>query len=872
MLLIVTLQAAGAAPEAAAILPASDWITMGEDCRVFAAGDVDGDGWADFLTINGNSDLCVAQSVNGFKSAGWRGVANDLSPDAVAIAVHSGVTGPPAQSTGATESSAAAVATGATVLVIEKLQLTVLGDYAGGRFASRSVIAAPAGRSFTGAAGSVVLDDQGGRWQVTGQTLVADASAAQRVAASTPAISPPPYDPDASEVARLTSSFAPEGGLLAWTVFRTDRPYRHLVTRVSVLESPAKGDSDADGLGDDEERALGTDAGNRDTDGDGLLDGWEVHGLPRSVELGSRVGLYSAASDEQRPRQLDPRRQDVLVAVSYFPSADVESFRKQMGQVEDVYRRVTSQNPDGTKGIWIHFIELPGLVAEEDTRLAWWDVGGKYLPRQWRGMVHWMQVTGGGGGQSSETGDMGSSSHGWAAFAHELGHQLSLSHTGDSSPGLCPLYTSLMNYAYNYSFAGEGSAIHFSSGELRDVVLDERHLLERLPYPHEKVKFLANRPFRFTLEDAGDGTTLIDWNHNGVFDEDPVEADINYGYATHAGTRQTHELIGSSPSLAYVGETCLLAAGRHKHDAITVKAYLGDEKWSEPITVPGSASVHDPVLAGGTDSALLFFRRSTEWRVARLTVEQEKPVVGKPVALANLPLADLSALRVGDRWLLITRYDDDRLEARWLKMGEKPDFSEPVALKASSQVPVGLAVNPADGTITMVGGARHEKAGPFTMQLVSLMIEDEAIRESPPTYTHNGRGNHCTSRPVVVYRGEGSWAQLAVFHTGWPAENGTWTGYRTIQVKNSSLSGGWLTNQMYDEWTRSRVAAAFADGPQGAIYAFRWDPGDHGEWKINTMFVAHEGWGIDDRPMRDFDDAAKISKWGIRHSILTLQP
>ncbi len=93
-----------------------------------------------------------------------------------------------------------------------------------------------------------------------------------------------------------------------------------------------------------------------------------------------------------------------------------------------------------------------------------------------------------------------------------------------------------------------------------------------------------------------------------------------------------------------------------------------------------------------------------------------------------------------------------------------------------------------------------------------------------------------------------------------------------MQVGNKSLSGGWLTCQMYDEWTRSRVAVAFADGPQGAIYAHRWDPGDHNDWKVNTMFVAHEGWGIDDRPMRDFDDAAKMSQWGIRHSILTMNP
>ena len=158
------------------------------------------------------------------------------------------------------------------------------------------------------------------------------------------------------------------------------------------------------------------------------------------------------------------------------------------------------------------------------------------------------------------------------------------------------------------------------------------------------------------------------------------------------------------------------------------------------------------------------------------------------------------------------------------------------------------------------------------MQIVSLTVEGDAVAEAEPVRTHNGRTIHCTSRPVPVYRGTGPDAQLAIFHTGWPEEGGTWTGHRTIAVKNAALNGGWLTNQMYDEWTRSRVALGFADGPQGAIYAFRWDPGDHGEWKINTMFGAHEGWGIDAAPMRDFDDTAQMSRWGLRHSILTMIP
>ena len=36
--------------------------------------------------------------------------------------------------------------------------------------------------------------------------------------------------------------------------------------------------------------------------------------------------------------------------------------------------------------------------------------------------------------------------------------------------------------------------------------------------------------------------------------------------------------------------------------------------------------------------------------------------------------------------------------------------------------------------------------------------------------------------------------------------------------------------------------------------------------------TCHSGFGIDEKPMRDFDDGAKIGLWGIRHSILWMRP
>src|SRR5690606_19078647 len=129
-------------------------------------------------------------------------------------------------------------------------------------------------------------------WRLDGGQLVresaatAPADSAGADSAAGPSVSPPPYGSDeTTEIARLVSGFAPEGGKLAWSVFRAERPHRHLVVRMAVVESPDPADRDLDGLSDEREAQIGTDPRDRDTDGDGLLDGWEVHGLPRDVDL-----------------------------------------------------------------------------------------------------------------------------------------------------------------------------------------------------------------------------------------------------------------------------------------------------------------------------------------------------------------------------------------------------------------------------------------------------------------------------------------------------------------------------------------------------------------------------------------------------------
>lgn len=814
-------------------LPGSDWITTGTDCKLFAAGDIDNDGFPDLLTINGNRDLCWAPSVHGWRSGTWRALTGNINPDAQRLAF--------VRSNGDTK-----------VVVQDGEMFVVIPLQAGGKPGERETVGKDNANAFK------VLSDQ----------LAKPATPAS-------AVTPPPYDTSARPLCKFTSECIGRDGVLSWCVFATDLPHPHRVVRVAVELSTDAKDSDLDGLTDEEEATLTTNPRDRDTDGDGLLDGWEVNGFPaaRVTDLGPRIRLLNAsAAPEDRNAQLDPRRKDVIVNVSYFDQVDRKQFEGEIPRIQSTYRALDVPNPDGSKGVWLHIRDIKEGVNATDQRMPWWDVGNKFFPRAERGLMHWMQVTPWGGGQSSETGDMGGSGNGWAVFTHELGHQLSLSHSGDSAPGWCPLYPSLMNYAYSYSFDGDGSKPHFSNGEFREAVLDERHLREKLPFPRERLGFLANRPFRFTLKDNGDGTTLIDWNHNGVFDEGEVVADVNYGGSTHAGDRKTHPLIGSAPSLAYVGDKCFIAAATHKQASISVKMCKGGEEWTAESEVPSSASRFDPVLIGGTDFGVLLVRRFDAWSVGTVRPGDngEPPKVSPLHTLPALVAVDLSGVRMGDRVLLIARHDGGATETRWLTLGDKPSVSDATPLKLVAGVPPGMAVNPNDGSITVVSGGTHPKHGAYCLQMSSLQVNGDAITEAPAEWTHGGGHCHCTSRPVPVYPNAGGKPQLTIFHTGWTDSNGTWTGWRTQRVENKALDDGWLTSQLYDEWTRSRVALGFADGAQGAYYAFRWDPGDHRDWKVNTMFVARGGYGIDEQPMRDFNDAAKIGLWGIRHSILTM--
>jgi hypothetical protein len=801
--------AAACAADGPAFARADDWVTTGTDCEAFAIGDVDGDGVGDVVTVNGPRSLCVAFSVAGdgtlWKASGWE-VLRD---------------GVPSGETGLLVGDVVAEWEGNEVAVRIGDRWIAYGLREKGRFTQEREVPAPPTPSIT-------LEP----------------------------VDPPPYEPSARAIATIVGDLDGDGRIDRATVFDATTPVPHRVLRVAVALRD-DGDADGDGAPDARERDLGSDPHDRDTDDDGLLDGWEINGLPRGI-----TGFDGT---------LDPRRQDVLVAVARYEQLDEAVAKREVERAKGIYARLTNANPDGTSGITMHVRWDEPVPQDAQGSWSWWEVGNRRFPSRERGIAHWMQITPGGGGQAQQTGDMGGSGAHWAAFAHELGHQLSLSHEGDSIPAWCPLYPSFMNYAFNYSLGGDPEAIGFSPGRFRNVELRETALEERLPFPFETVKYLAAPPFRFTLEDAGDGTTKIDWDHDGHFDEGLVAADINYGGSTHAGVRRTVELSASAPALGVAAGGTWLALVDPKTSAVTLRRCEGDGRWSTPRVVPASSTRDDPIVVGDADAGFVLFRTQRAWCVSRFTAE----TIDAPIELPELSTCDLSAVGVGDRILLVTRGDDDRLATAWFRPAPaegEPRLTPSVALDLTSRVPPGLAVEPNTSRLVIATSATNPAGHAWCLRATWCSLDGDTVRVDESRWTRGASNvNHCTTRPVVAFRAMADGNELNIFHTGWLDANGLTTAWRTKRVGNAALDDGWLTCLLYDVWTLTRVGVAFVDGPQGAIYAYRWDPGDHGEVKVTMVQTAHNGWGIDADPMRDFDDAAKIGRWGIRHSILWMR-
>ncbi|HIE51372.1 MAG TPA: hypothetical protein EYP85_06400 [Armatimonadetes bacterium] len=683
------------------------------------------------------------------------------------------------------------------------------------------------------------------------------------------ATTPPPF-------ITLTADLNGDGRADVVRYRRSPRPFVGKDILVYLTYAEGEPDPDADGLTREEEKALGTDPLRRDTDEDGLLDGWEVRGV-RGLDLPT----WGA----------NPLHKDIVVEVQPFDDVKPEAVKREFERIVRHYAQLPVENPDGRPGLNLIPIFREPLSKEKDGKRGWRENGQRHFPKTHRGIAHWMQITSGGGGQAGQLADMGGCGvRGlYATFLHEFGHQLGLDHTGRWSPRWCPLYPSLMNYAYNYAFNGNPQAIHYSSGEFRDLVLYEHRLSERLPYPLEKVKFLAGPPYRYRLKADGKAT-WVDWNWNGRFEEGPICADINYGYSVYGGKR--HKLDSrtiAAPFLAvhegrlylfYVrAPKGLTEEERKEQDAnpptgpVMMRIYEGDQQWSEPVEVVSAAVRGDPYAVSHGGELYLFYPtlngieyvRGKEGKGERLTWTSARAI---PASAG----VEVTAVEYGGR-LMVFLWRGPEAEVQYCLV--RGDEVEPARnLGCKSTFPPGPAVDTIRNQLLLGTGEDQDEKRPSRWQVRRFVWEsDEAglvPREKVWVEGEQGQARG-TRRPILIFETTpeaGPEGRIHFIGAGMVREKSRKACYYdAVQIADRSVREGWMVKRYYDEWTQSSSSPGAVWYGDDIVLASRWY-GTTRHFQDNGIYVAYHGRGLEKEPMGDHDDVTFIANYGLARSIL----
>ena len=369
---------------------------------------------------------------------------------------------------------------------------------------------------------------------------------------------------DDSGVGHSAKLWVPEFGSIDYVVIGTYQPSQDMrgdLLRLFVNDPMT--DQDGDGLGSAAEEALCTcdhdgqttclpgkgrkcELGKsglfdtRDTDGDGIRDDYET------------VGMVPSAGDNSSSVQLlpmwgaNPLHKDLFVEVDYMTAAGSPMTPAVATEIAKIYNESgTAQylkNPDGTDGVRVH---LDIGVADPTGGTVYGNWGGVTMvaddhsyPKADRfqdirkGVFHYVPMDAGGGHQAPMCSWKFACDNNAATCAHELGHNLCISHGGSTWAGEQngkPNYISLMNYSFS-------SHKSFSKGQrpvLNPESLCEEAGLNTNDYALIDYLDLAvpqDNCFNYSAWPNAAGTWGIDWNRDGVISpcSSPVRAAPNY--------------------------------------------------------------------------------------------------------------------------------------------------------------------------------------------------------------------------------------------------------------------------------------------------------------------------------------------------------
>jgi hypothetical protein len=317
------------------------------------------------------------------------------------------------------------------------------------------------------------------------------------------------------------------------------------------FETPCSStDVDADGLSGCEEEIAQTDPLLRDTDGDGLADGDEL--------LGTVDGLNLPAFGVR------PRHKDILleydwiedaseagVDATYCPAGITHSHRPTQAMLDVVtamFAAAPVSNPDGATRIHVVHDMGQGGVFSGGTQIA--DADGiiqdtvfdadyiskyqAYFAPNRRGYFHWVLMAhryqylndDGSSGYAEIEGSLYIDSmmvtlacHRTVSsvgntIAHELGHNLRLSHGGPKNDpcNLKPNYNSIMNYRYQFDGVDNDCQHGHSPGGLADFSRGTRNALDEASLSEVDGMCIAVAT-DFNV-DGDKSDILVNWNLN----------------------------------------------------------------------------------------------------------------------------------------------------------------------------------------------------------------------------------------------------------------------------------------------------------------------------------------------------------------------
>ena len=620
-----------------------------------------------------------------------------------------------------------------------------------------------------------------------------------------------------------------------------------------------------------------SDAYNRVSGNDGLLDGWKKYGY-RGLDLagmGCKVG-----------------HADVICLISRFEGVKPETLDAGIKRITSFYSGLKVKNADGTEGINFHPVLLDPIKGD-DAKSAWWVNRGKFLPDKWRGMVHWMQVTPGGGGQANELADGGTCGEGalWAVFVHEFGHQLGLNHEGFSPGYASPIYTSLMNYTYSYHFEDTINNIHYSDGRFAALKLREDDLDETLPFPYEQVKFLEKGPYHFPLKADGD-KTLVDWNRNGIFGEKHVRSSITYAYSISGGTRDE---LGRSHTktapwlLEHQGQAFLLYGINDLPGDVKTDPTISPEKpgrlilrrmvkptiWESETILDSGGLTGDPVGVSYNVKILTAYQTLNGVMARWVSVNRDNVEMSSPLLLdADKTLIPTIGAYAGHAYVFLQNPANGKVTYR---IFDRDKLQKDVRiLEVVSSNPVGLTTDTKSGEAIMALAQDQDKGRTFRWQYRRFSAgQDGVLKQTKGPFWVDGEagGSRGNGRMIALFdstKDAGPNGRVIIICKGLTSAATPWACcYQAHEIADPKFNGGWLVKRYYDEWTTSRSAPAAMWFKGDMLYSYRWADGSQGEGD-NILHVAYRGSGLQTNPLTDFDDLSYIRNFGLSNSIPTL--